>query len=91
MADYLEEAESLDKPNLILIEDEMLSGGTGIITNAYIHVILDGSMIKWNVTDGVNRNSVDDHNISFEDAERLIYTSFIIEGTADYHYDDSFQ
>lgn len=56
-------------PNISLVE------GEGLIWEAEApepDVLLNGSKIKWNVTDGQERTSVDYPSISFEDAQTLI-------------------
>ena len=58
-------------PNISLVE------GEGLIWEAEAQepepdVLLNGSKIKWNVTDGQERTSVDYPSISFEDAQTLI-------------------
>ena len=56
-------------PNISLVE------GEGLIWTAEEpepDVLLNGSKIRWNVTDGEERTSVDYPSISFEDAQTLI-------------------
>ena len=67
MGDY--NADEHQYPNISLVE------GEGLIWTAEEpepDVLLNGSKIKWNVTDGVNRTSVDYPSISFADAQTLI-------------------
>lgn len=56
-------------PNISLVE------GEGLIWNAEAQepdVLLNANKIKWDVTDGQERTSVDYPSISFEDAQTLI-------------------
>lgn len=63
------EASEHQYPNVSLIEDE---GLVYTMEQPEPDVLLDGSKIKWNVTDGQNRTSVDYPSISFADAQTLI-------------------
>lgn len=78
-AKFIQKFESIEEyndnehqyPNISLVE------GEGLIWEAEEpeqepNVLLNGSKIKWNVTDGVNRTSVDYPSISFADAQTLI-------------------
>lgn len=74
-------------PNISLVE------GEGLIWTAEEpepDVLLNGSKIKWNVTDGVNRTSVDYPSISFADAQTLINAlnddrNYTVTATASYN------
>lgn len=63
------EASEHQYPNVSLIEDE---GLVYTIESPEPDVLLDANKIKWNVTDGQNRTSVDYPSISFADAHTLI-------------------
>lgn len=77
MAQFIQKFESMEDynasehqyPNISLVE------GEGLIWTAEKpepDVLLNGSKIKWNVTDGVSRSSVDYPSISFADAQTLM-------------------
>lgn len=77
-------------PNISLVE------GEGLIWTAEEpepDVLLNGSKIKWNVTDGVDRTSVDYPSISVNDAQTLINAlnndkDYTVTATGSYNYDD---
>ena len=78
MAQFIQKFESIEDynaaehqyPNISLVE------GEGLIWTAEAEaepdVLLNASKIRWNVTDGQERTSVDYPSISFEDAQTLI-------------------
>lgn len=74
-------------PNISLIEGE---GLIWTAENPEPDVLLNGSKIKWNVTDGVDRSSVDYPSISFADAQTLINAlnddrNYTVTATASYN------
>ena len=95
MANFLQKFQSIEDynasehqyPNISLVE------GEGLIWEAEEpepDVLLNGSKIKWNVTDGVNRTSVDYPSISFADAQTLINAlnddrNYTVTATASYN------
>lgn len=74
-------------PNISLVE------GEGLIWTAEEpepDVLLNGSKIKWNVTDGGNKTSIDYPSISFSDAQTLINAlndtkSYTVTATASFN------
>lgn len=74
-------------PNISLV------GGEGLIWTAEEpepDVLLNGSKIKWNVTDGQNRTSVDYPSIKFADAQTLMNAlndskNYTVTATASYN------
>lgn len=84
------EASEHQYPNVSLIEDE---GLVYTMEQPEPDVLLNGSKIKWNVTDGVDRTSVDYPSISFADAQTLINAlnddrNYTVTATINFNYQD---
>lgn len=98
MANFIQKFESIEDynasehqyPNISLVE------GEGLIWEAEEpepNVLLNGSKIKWNVTDGQDRTSVDYPSISFADAQTLINAlndpkNYTVTATINFNYQD---
>lgn len=77
-------------PNVSLIEDE---GLVYTMEQPEPDVLLNANKIKWNVTDGQNRSSLDYPSISFADAQTLINAlnddgNYTVTATGSYNNDD---
>lgn len=84
------EASEHQYPNVSLIEDEGLEY---TMEQPEPDVLLDANRIKWNVTDGQNRTSVDYPSISFADAQTLINAlnnpkDYNVTATINFNYAD---
>lgn len=98
MAQFIQKFQSIEDyngaehqyPNISLVE------GEGLIWKAEEiepDVLLNGSKIKWNVTDGVRRSSLDYPSISLADAQTLINAlnnpkDYTVTATGSYNDDD---
>lgn len=84
------EASEHQYPNVSLIEDE---GLVYTMESPEPDVLLNANKIKWNVTDGQNRTSVDYPSISFADAQTLINAlnnpkDYNVTATINFNYAD---
>ena len=84
------EASEHQYPNVSLIEDEGLEYQW---EQPEPDVLLNANKIKWNVTDGQSRTSVDYPSISFADAQTLINAlnnpnDYTVTATINFNYND---
>lgn len=84
------EASEHQYPNVSLIEDE---GLVYTMESPEPDVLLNANKIKWNVTDGQNRSSLDYPSISFADAQTLINAlnnpkDYNVTATINFNYQD---